>query len=69
MRTNPSARTTPPRSKRPRAITVFAAAFVAGAAAAVGVNRVLDVHLAQSKPRVETETIFVALRSLPQGSR
>ena len=69
MRTTTSAGSVPPRSKRPRAITVFAAAFVAGAAAAVGVNRALDVHLAQSKPRVETETIFVALRSLPQGSR
>jgi len=28
----------------------------------------LDVRLAQSKPRVESEAIFVALRSLPQGS-
>ena len=56
------------RSHRPRALTVFAAAFVAGAAAAVGVNRTLDVRLAQSKPRVESEAIFVALRSLPQGS-
>jgi len=58
----------PTRSHRPRAITVFAAAFVAGAAAAVGVNRALDVRLAQSKPRVESEAIFVALRSLPQGA-
>lgn len=56
------------RSHRPRAITVFAAAFVAGAAAAVGVNRTLDVRLAQAKPRVESEAIFVALRSLPQGA-
>ena len=56
------------QSHRPRAITVFAAAFVAGAAAAVGVNRALDVRLAQSKPRVESEVIFVALRSLPQGA-
>lgn len=47
---------------------VFAAAFVAGAAAAVGINRALDVHLAQSKPQVECEPIFVALRSLPQGA-
>jgi hypothetical protein len=53
---------------RPRAATVFAAAFIAGAAAAFGVNRALDVHLAQSKPQVESEPIFVALRSLPQGS-
>jgi hypothetical protein len=53
---------------RPRATTVFAAAFIAGAAAAFGVNRALDVHIAQSKPRVESEPIFVALRSLPQGA-
>lgn len=57
----------PPRRHRPRAATVFIAAFVAGAAAAVGINRVLDVHLAQAKPQVECEPIFVALRSLPQG--
>ena len=57
----------PTRRHRPRAATVFIAAFVAGAAAAVGINRVLDVHLAQSKPQVECEPIFVALRSLPQG--
>lgn len=56
------------KGHRPRAATVFAAAFIAGAAAAFGVNRALDVHLAQSKPRVESEPIFVALRSLPQGS-
>ncbi len=53
---------------RPKTLTVFAAAFIAGAAVAVGVNRALDVHLAQSKPQVECEPIFVALRSLPQGS-
>jgi hypothetical protein len=47
---------------------VFAAAFIAGAAAAVGVNRVLDVHLAQRRPQVECEPIFVALRPLPQGA-
>lgn len=56
------------RSQRPRATTVFAAAFLAGAAAAVGVNRSLDVHLAQRQPRVESEPIFVSLRPLPQGS-
>jgi hypothetical protein len=55
-------------SHRPKALTVFAAAFVAGAAAAVGVNRALDVHLAQAKPQIECEPIFVALRSLPQGT-
>jgi hypothetical protein len=49
-------------------LTVFAAAFIAGAAAAVGVNRVLDVHLAQRRPQVECEPIFVALRPLPQGA-
>jgi hypothetical protein len=58
----------PPRSQRPKATTVFAAAFLAGAAAAVGLNRTLDVHLAQRQPRVESEPIFVALRSLPSGA-
>jgi Flp pilus assembly protein CpaB len=61
----PSAR---PARHRPRTTTVFVAAFVAGAAAAVGVNRALDVHLAQAKPQVECEPIFVALRALPSGS-
>ena len=59
---------TPARSQRPKATTVFAAAFLAGAAAAVGLNRTLDVHLAQRQPRVESEPIFVALRSLPPGA-
>jgi len=68
MRTALPANAPQTRSHRPRALTVFVAAFVAGAAAAVGVNRTLDVRLAQSKPRVESEAIFVALRSLPQGS-
>jgi len=68
MRTPMPKHASPTRSHKPRAITVFAAAFVAGAAAAVGVNRTLDVRLAQSKPHVESEAIFVALRSLPQGS-
>ena len=54
--------------QRPKASTVFAAAFLAGAAAAVGVNRALDVHIAQNVPQVESESIFVALRSLPKGS-
>jgi hypothetical protein len=53
---------------RPKSTTVFVAAFVAGAVAAVVVNRALDLHLAQSKPQVESEPIFVALRALPQGS-
>ena len=61
--------TTPqPKRHRPQAFTVFLAAFVAGAAAAVGINQALDIHLAQKKPQVESEPIFVALRSLPQGS-
>ena len=65
------AMTKPPsttRSQRPKALTVFAAAFVAGAVAAVWINRVLDIHVAQAKPQVECEPIFVALRDLPQGS-
>jgi hypothetical protein len=53
---------------RPKWITVFAAAFVAGATAAVGVNSFLDAHLSQRKPQVECEPIFVALRSLPEGA-
>jgi hypothetical protein len=47
---------------------VFTTAFVAGAAVAFGVNRMLDVHLAQTRPQVECEPIFVALHSLPQGA-
>ncbi|MGI9177719.1 MAG: SAF domain-containing protein [Pirellulales bacterium] len=57
-----------PARHRPKSLTVFAAAFIAGAAAAMGVNRILDVQLAQRRPQVECEPIFVALRSLPQGS-
>jgi hypothetical protein len=57
-----------PARHRPKSLTVFVAAFIAGAAAAVGLNRVLDVQLAQRRPQVECEPIFVALRSLPQGS-
>ncbi|MFM8734988.1 MAG: SAF domain-containing protein [Pirellulales bacterium] len=64
----PTSTTPAPGRHRPRSLTVFAAAFIAGAAAAVGVNRVLDVQLAQRKPQVECEPIFVALRSLPQGT-
>lgn len=59
---------TRPASHRPRITTVFVAAFVAGAAAAVGVNRALDLHLAQAKPQVECEPVFVALRPLPSGA-
>ncbi|MFM9059483.1 MAG: SAF domain-containing protein [Planctomycetaceae bacterium] len=67
MAAAPPTESTSPRL-RPKSYTVFAAAFLAGAAAAVGVNRVLDVHLAQRRPQVESEPIFVALRPLPQGS-
>ena len=68
MQTATSNRPQPAARHRPKSLTVFAAAFIAGAAAAVGVNRVLDIQLAQSRPQVESEPIFVALRSLPQGS-
>ena len=47
---------------------MFTTAFIAGAAVAFGVNRMLDVHLAQTRPQVECEPIFVALHSLPQGA-
>lgn len=57
-----------PVRHRPRTTTVFVAAFVAGAVAAVGVNRALDVRLAQAKPQVECEPVFVALRALPAGA-
>lgn len=56
------------RRHRPKTLTVFAAAFTAGAALAYGVDRVVDVHVVQVAPQVESEPIFVALRSLPQGS-
>ena len=57
-----------PRRHRPSRVTVFTTAFVAGAAVAFGVNRMLDLHLAQTRPQVECEPIFVALHSLPQGA-
>lgn len=57
-----------PVRHRPRTTTVFVAAFVAGAVAAVGVNRALDVRLAQAKPQVECEPVFVALRAMPAGA-
>lgn len=59
---------TPAKSHRPQAYTVFGAAIVAGAAAAFGLNSVLDTHLAQARPQVESESILVALRALPAGS-
>ena len=68
MSSNGTKKPTNKTLQRPKASTVFAAAFLAGAAAAVGVNRALDVHIAQNVPQVESESIFVALRSLPKGS-
>lgn len=59
---------TPAKSHRPQAYTVFGAAIVAGAAAAFGLNSVLDTHLAQARPQVESESILVALRALPAGA-
>ena len=56
------------RSHRPRALTVFGAALVAGAAAAFGVNTVLDAHLAAARPQVESDSILVAIRALPAGA-
>ena len=53
---------------QPRPLTILAAAFLAGGAAAVGLNHFLDVHLSQRKPVVESEPIFVAMRSLPSGA-
>jgi len=58
----------PPRRHRPRMFTVIAAAFAAGVVLAYGVDRVVDVHIVQVEPQVESEPIFVALRSMPQGS-
>jgi hypothetical protein len=56
------------RSHRPRSHTVFGAALVAGAAVAFGLNSALDAHLAQVQPRVESEPILVAIRSLQAGA-
>lgn len=53
---------------RPRPLTILTAAFLAGGAAAVGLNHFLDVHLSQRKPVVESEPIFIAMRSLPSGA-
>lgn len=68
MHTASTSRADQPRRHRPSRVTVFTTAFVAGAAVAFGVNRMLDVHLAQTRPQVECEPIFVALHSLPQGA-
>jgi hypothetical protein len=56
------------RSHRPRSYTVFGAALVAGAAVAFGVNSILDAHLARVQPRVESEPILVAIRTLHAGA-
>lgn len=56
------------KAHRPSTPTVFGAAFVAGAVAAFGINSFFDAHVARTKPQVESEPIFVALRSLPQGA-
>jgi hypothetical protein len=53
---------------RPSGLTVFLSAFVAGAVVSFGLNHFVDAQLAQSRPQVECEPIFVALRSLPQGA-
>jgi len=53
---------------RPSGLTVFLSAFVAGAVVSFGLNHFVDAQLAQNRPQVECEPIFVALRSLPQGT-
>jgi hypothetical protein len=53
---------------RPSGLTVFLSAFVAGAVVSFGLNHFVDAQLAQNRPQVECEPIFVALRSLPQGA-
>jgi hypothetical protein len=53
---------------RPSGLTVFLSAFVAGAVVSFGINHFVDAQLAQNRPQVECEPIFVALRSLPQGA-
>ncbi|MGB8853495.1 MAG: SAF domain-containing protein [Pirellulales bacterium] len=68
MHTDSTSRADHSRRYRPSRVTVFTTAFIAGAAVAFGVNRMLDVHLAQTRPQVECEPIFVALHSLPQGA-
>lgn len=58
----------PNKSLRPKMVTVFVAAFLAGGTAAVGVNRFIDVTRTRAKATVECEPIFVALRDLPAGN-
>ncbi|MFM9057756.1 MAG: SAF domain-containing protein [Planctomycetaceae bacterium] len=68
MQTHATASKPAARRQRPKTLTVFAAAFAAGAVLAYGVDRMVDVHVVRVMPQVESEPIFVALRSLPQGS-
>lgn len=68
MQTHATAASVATRRHRPKTLTVFAAAFAAGVVLAYGVNRVMDVHVVQIEPQVESEPIFVALRSMPQGA-
>lgn len=58
----------PNTSLRPRMVTVFVAAFLAGGTGAVGVNRFIDVNRTRAKATVECEPIFVAIRDLPAGN-
>lgn len=58
----------PNTSLRPRMVTVFIAAFLAGGTGAVGVNRFIDVTRTRAKATVECEPIFVAIRDLPAGN-
>ncbi len=58
----------PNKSLRPRMVTVFVAAFLAGGTAAVAVNRFIDVTRTRAKATVECEPIFVAIRDLPAGN-
>lgn len=52
---------------RPRIATIFVAAFLGGAAAAIGVNRFLDMRRQVAQPTVECEPIFVATRGIAAG--
>lgn len=63
-----AARDTVAKRQRPSGLTVFLSAFVAGAVVSFGINHFVDSQLAQNRPQVECEPIFVALRSLPQGA-
>jgi len=58
----------PNKSLRPRMVTVFVAAFLAGGTGAVAVNRFIDVTRTRAKATVECEPIFVAIRDLPAGN-